>query len=76
MERTILSMGTYTNAMRGKAILDRYGFFSSVGRVTDRLKRDGCGYTITLTGDQAQAQNILQQNGIRIRSIKSSDDQP
>ena len=75
MEKTIFSMGTYTNAMRGKAILDRYGFFCSVGRVTDRLKRDGCGYTITLAGDQIQAQNVLQQNGVRVRSVKSADEQ-
>lgn len=61
-----LSVGSVTNAMRGKELLSQNGMTAWVGRARPN-EQNGCGYTLTVTGDAERARRILTAAGIRIR---------
>ena len=65
--RTVLAVGSVTNAMRGKALLDQNGFTVAVGRARPD-ERVGCGYTLAVTGDAERARRLLRAAGIHVRS--------
>lgn len=65
MDTLVYTVGAVTNAMRGKSILERGGLRAFVGR--DNGSETGCGYTLTVTGDQQRAKALLQSAGIRFR---------
>ena len=60
------AVGSVTNAMRGRDLLQKQGIPAFLGRA-DAKVREGCGYTLTVAdrGDRAAA--ILTAAGIRIR---------
>ncbi len=65
MDTLVYAVGAVTNAMRGKSVLERGGVRAFIGRDSD--SETGCGYTLTVTGDQQRAQVLLQSAGIRFR---------
>ena len=66
-ETVILAVGSVTNAMRGRDLLAQNGITAHVGRARPN-EVNGCGYTLTVTGDAERARRLLQAAGIRIRS--------
>lgn len=64
---TTFSVGSVTNAMRGRTLLSQNGISAVVGRARPD-ERVGCGYTLTVTGDADRAQRLLQAAGIRVHS--------
>lgn len=62
------NVSSITNAMRGKALLDRNGIRSFVSRNTSAKIKNGCGYSIDVTSDFERAEKLLTSSGIHIRS--------
>ncbi len=66
MEQTILPVRSITNAMRGKAILERRGFAVYIQRAFKTDDTNGCGYSLLVNGNGEQARRILESAGLRI----------
>lgn len=62
----VFAVGSVTNAMRGRELLRRQGISAFLGRA-DAGGREGCGYTLAVTGETDRAAAILTAAGIRIR---------
>ncbi len=71
MEKFIIVTGTITYAIKGRDLLRRMGYKTSIERITagDRI---GCGYGITVFGDIEKIKEILNQNGIKILDIRKN----
>ena len=68
----ILHVSSVTNAMRGKALLERHGFTAHVQRAVDAQGNNGCGYSILISGNGDRAEQILQNAGIRVRGRREA----
>lgn len=64
----VYAVGSVTNAMRGRDLLSQNGLRAYIGRDTSGEKQ-GCGYTLTVTGDQERAAQLLAAAGIRVRRV-------
>lgn len=62
-------VGSITNAMRGKALLESQGMTAYLQRNAHPVDGDGCGYRLLVSGDVARAERILRDKGIRIIRI-------
>jgi len=69
MSAVIFNVGSVTNAMRGKALLEKNEVSATVGRAIDGDGNTGCGYTLTVYTDHDKAAKLLQMAGIRIRGV-------
>lgn len=67
MSSTIFNVSSVTNAVKGKALLERNGIRAYVSRALDENGNNGCGYSIT-TDEGERAEPLLTAAGIRIRS--------
>lgn len=67
-ERQVLAVGSATNAMRGKELLAQNGMSTFVGREKPD-GQNGCGYTLTVSGDTEKAARLLTAAGIRVRRV-------
>lgn len=73
METTIFFMGSVTNAMRGKTVLEQQGYRAFLQRNADMREQNGCGYSLRVYGNGDRAAAILQKSGIRTRGRKRGD---
>lgn len=64
----VYAVGSVSNAMRGKELLTKNGLRAYVGRV-EADSTNGCGYTLTVTGDHNKAARLLETAGIRVRHV-------
>ncbi len=71
MANQYIHIGSITNAMRGKSLLERHGIRAYVHRASDPPQGDGCGYSLLVTEKGGQAAEILRKNGVRV--IRVSD---
>ena len=71
MANHYIHVGSITNAMRGRQLLDAKGMRSYLQRTTRGSDRDGCGYRLLVTEDVQRARQILQEGGVRV--IRISD---
>lgn len=71
MANQYIHVGSITNAMRGKTVLERHRIRAYVHRASDPPQGDGCGYSLLVTGNGGQAAEILRKNNIRV--IRISD---
>ncbi len=69
MKQYRISTGTVTFALKGRDILRRNGFDVKIERITSTQGGLGCGYTIVLSGNITQAENILRKSGVKILDI-------
>lgn len=67
MDTMVYNVSSITNAMRGKKLLEQNGLRAYIGRTVDEKGDNGCGYSLTVTGDQKKAERLLQGAGIPIR---------
>lgn len=72
MKRYIIATGTITYAIKGRDLLRRKGFNAKIERITSG-RIVGCGYTIVITGNIAEAERLLQDAGVKILEISEKD---
>jgi len=63
-----LYMGSVTNAMRGKALLEKRGILSEITRTVNR-ESSGCGFSLRVSADYREAVKMLQAAGISVRGV-------
>ena len=73
MSSTTFNVSSVTNAMKGKAILERNGLHAYVSRALDENGNNGCGYSLLVSGDTAKAESLLRASGIRITGKVPAD---
>ena len=66
MANRYIHVGSITNAIRGKGLLQKQGIRSYIHRSVDPPQGDGCGYSLLVTEKSGQATEILTRNGVRI----------
>ena len=69
MANFYVHVGSVTNAMRGKQLLEEQGIRAYLHRSLQPTAGDGCGYSLLVTGDAAKADQILRQRGVRVIRI-------
>ena len=66
-----IHVGSITNVMRGKRLLEAQGIRAYVHRASQPAQGDGCGYSLLVTGETQRAEQILRGSGVRV--IRISD---
>lgn len=66
-----IHVGSITNAMRGKRLLEQAGVRSYLHRANQMQEGDGCGYRLLISADPQRAVELLREKGIRV--IRVSD---
>ena len=61
-----ISVGSITNAMHGRRVLDAYGIQSFLQRSVHVSETDGCGYQLLITSDPQRAVQLLREKGVRV----------
>ena len=65
-------VGSITNAMRGKKLLEEQGIRAYLHRASHPAEGDGCGYSLLVTGNGEKAVQTLREKGVRIIRIKDA----
>lgn len=71
MANHYIHVGSITNAMRGKKLLEERGIRAYVHRASNPPEGDGCGYSLLVTDKVGQAESVLRKNGVRV--VRVSD---
>ena len=71
MANHYIHVGSVTNAMRGKQLLEAEGMRAYLHRSVRPPEGDGCGYSLLVTESVQKAVQILQNRGVRV--IRVSD---
>ena len=74
MYLTIIGVGSVTNAMRGKDLLEKKGIRAYIQRKTE--VENGCGYRLTVYDHGERAVALLRQAGIRVNTVQAGGDSP
>lgn len=69
MANHYIHVGSVTNAMRGKQVLTEQGIRAYLHRTSHPAEGDGCGYSLLVTDNVQNAEQILRNKGIRIIRI-------
>ena len=72
MANYYIHVGSITNAMRGKKLLEMRSIRAYVHRASNPADGDGCGYSLLVTDKVGQAEEILRKNGVRIVRISDA----
>lgn len=64
-------VGSITNAMRGRRLLEEQGIRAYLHRASHPAEGDGCGYSLLVTNQNEKAVRILRDSGVRV--IRISD---
>ena len=71
MANQYIHIGSITNAMRGRQLLEEQGIRAYLHRASHPADGDGCGYSLLVTRDNDKAIRLLRNKGVRI--IRVSD---
>ena len=66
MANYYIHVGSVTNAMRGKHLLEEQGIRAYLRRASHPDDGDGCGYSLLVTDGVNSAVQILQKRGVRV----------
>ncbi len=72
MANHYIHVGSITNAMRGKKLLEARGIRAYVHRASNPPEGDGCGYSLLVTDKISQAEAVLRKNGVRVVRISDA----
>ena len=72
MANHYIHVGSITNAMRGKRLLEAKGIAAYVHRASNPPDGDGCGYSLLVTDSVGQAESILRKSGVRVVRISDA----
>lgn len=67
-----IHVGSITNAMRGKRLLEQQGIRAFVHRSSDPAAGDGCGYSLLVTERAGQAERLLRSSGVRVIRVSEA----
>lgn len=70
MDKNLIIVGSITYAMKSKEILSSNGILSYIEKITDGKPDAGCGYALNVPNDFDSAYRILNQSGMKIRSVR------
>ncbi len=71
MANQYVHVGSITNAMRGKKVLEKYGIRAYIHRASNPSEGDGCGYSLLVVDGGSRAVHLLKDSGVRV--IRTSD---
>ena len=71
MANYYIHIGSVTNAMRGKRLLEEQGIRAYLHRAVRPDDADGCGYSLLVQNEAEKAKQILSRRGVRV--IRISD---
>ena len=66
MANHYIHVGSVTNAMRGKRLLEEQGFRVYLHRTSHPTEGDGWGYSLLIADGVKKAEQILRQRGVRV----------
>lgn len=66
MANFYIHVGSVTNAMRGKQLLEEQGMRAYLHRASHPADGDGCGYSLLVTDGVTSAVQILRKRGVRV----------
>lgn len=66
MANFYIHVGSVTNAMRGKRLLEEQGMRTYLHRTSHPAEGDGCGYSLLVTEGVNSAVQVLQKRGVRV----------
>lgn len=66
MSNYYVYVGSITNAMRGKKLLEEQGIRSFLHRASPSAEGDGCGYSLLITTSVERAVSVLEKRGVRV----------
>lgn len=69
MANYYIHVGSVTNAMRGKRLLEEQGIRAYLHRTSHPSEGDGCGYSLLVTERIKQAETTLKERGVRVIRI-------
>ena len=72
MANYYIHVGSITNAMRGRKLLEKQGIRAYLHRSTHPVENDGCGYHLLMTESPGRAEEILRKAGVRIIRISET----
>ena len=72
MANYYIHVGSITNAMRGKHLLEEQGIRVYLHRSTRPAENDGCGYHLLVMEESRRAEQILRKAGVRIIRISEA----
>ena len=72
MANYLIHVGSITNAMRGKRLLEQQGIRAFVHRSSDPAAGDGCGYSLLVTERAGQAEQLLRSSGVRVIRVSEA----
>ena len=64
-----IQVGSITNAMRGKQLLEEQGIRAYLHRTSQPADGDGCGYSLLVTDAVEKAVTTLRKRGVRVIRI-------
>mgnify|MGYP003295475510 CR=1 FL=1 len=65
-------VGSITNAMRGRRLLEAEGIRAYMHRDTKASEGDGCGFSLLVTEQVERAVRILKERGVRVIRIRDA----
>lgn len=72
MANYYIHVGSITNAMRGRRVLEAHGIRAYLQRTTHPSENDGCGYRLLITTDPQQAVSLLKNSGVRVTRVSET----
>lgn len=72
MANYYIHVGSITNAMRGRRILEAQGIRAYLHRSTHPTENDGCGYRLLVTVEPQRAAKMLRDSGVRVIRISET----
>lgn len=69
MANHYIHVGSVTNAMRGKHLLEEQGIRTYLHRTVRPADGDGCGYSLLVQDEVKKAEQILRRRGVQIIRI-------
>lgn len=72
MANHYIHVGSITNAMRGRRVLEAQGIRAYLQRTTHPSENDGCGYRLLITTDPQQAVSLLKNSGVRVTRVSET----
>lgn len=67
-----IHVGSITNAMRGRRILESQGIRAYLQRSNTPKDTDGCGYRLLVTVEPQHLTKILQDHGVRVIRVSET----
>ncbi|MBQ4616750.1 MAG: DUF3343 domain-containing protein [Clostridia bacterium] len=69
----MIEVGSVSNAMRGKRILEQRGVRAYVRRRAPSENEEGCGYGLLIPASEPRAVTWLKEGGVRVIRVRERE---